>query len=147
MLHRGFFQGSVGMVGELTLPLPVGGGTPATSCSSMKDSHHFCAVPAATALLPSFKADDKGEAEGLMLLQVNSLPATVVEHTTPVCSFQGHYSLPSAGGAQEDGVSISHTDHEVSSAHAPLNSGTTIFLFSQPGLAGFLKGLHSQAWD
>lgn len=44
------------------------------------------------------------------------------------------------GGAQ-DGVSISHTDHEVSGIPTPFCSLTPIFLFSQPSLAGFLKGI------
>lgn len=73
------------------------------SCSSMKGSHQFCAVPAAAAPSPSYSTDDKGrelgEAEGLVLLQVNILPATEVEDTRSVCSFQGHYSLPSAGSS------------------------------------------------
>lgn len=32
----------------------------AASSSSMKDSHQFCAVPAATALLPSYDTDTRG---------------------------------------------------------------------------------------
>lgn len=94
-----------GMRAHLAHPnTPVAGGTPAISCSYMKDSHQFCAVPAAAALLPSYNTDyyidkgrDLGEAEGLTLLQVTILPAAEVEHTASVCSFQGHYSLPRAG--------------------------------------------------
>lgn len=51
------------------------------------------------------------------------------------------------GDGQEGGVSISQADHEVSGAAASSSSGTAIFLFSQPSLAGFLKGLQSRAWD
>lgn len=82
--------------------------------------------------------------------QVNILPAPEGEDTTCVCSFQGHDSLPSAGSSMslvvpKTGVSTSHPAHEVSGARAPLSSVTATSLFSQPSLAGFLKGLHSQA--
>lgn len=83
-------------------------------------------------------------------LQVSILPAAEVEDTTSVCfpralfhaqCWQQH--VP--GGAEGDGVSISHADHEVSGARAPFSSLATIFFSSQPSLAGFLKGLHSQS--
>lgn len=154
------FSQQCGKVWELTLPiqtlpLPVGGDSPAISCPSTEDSHPFCAVPAPTELLPWYNTDDKGrdlgEAEGLRLLQVSILPATEAESTSSV-SFPRASLPPSAGTAcpcwcpGTGGVHLPHWP-EVSSPCASFSSGSPTFLFSQPGLAGFLKGLHSQAWD
>lgn len=74
------------------------------------------------------------EAEGLTLLQVNILPAAEVEDTTSVCFLRTSFPAQCwqqhvTGAAEEDGVSISHADHEVSGARAPFSSLMTMVFF------------------
>lgn len=74
------------------------------------------------------------EAEGLTLLQVNILPAAELEDTISVCfprtSFPAQcWQQHVTGAAEEDGVSISHADREVSGTRAPFSSLMTMGFF------------------